>query len=123
MNTSRVTSNSKIDLRCTSGIVQILGLESGASESEWEFKEVVLLVEVVVEVVVVEVDVKLVADLVAQISPDEPSNISSLLAFEVSHASPQSVCAKDDALENILSMLITRDTSHLEMSPLKDDAE
>ena len=52
-------------------------------------REIVLLVEVVV---------KLAADLVAQISPDEPTNISSLSAFEVSHASPQSVCAKDEAL-------------------------
>ena len=47
--------------------------------------------------VVVEVVVKLVADSLAQIFPDEPSNISALLADEVSHL-PQSVCAKDDAL-------------------------
>ena len=40
---------------------------------------------------------KLVAVLVAQISPDEPTNISCLIAFEVSHA-PQSVRVKDDAL-------------------------
>ena len=47
--------------------------------------------------VVVEVVVKLVADSLAQIFPDEPSNISALLADEVSHL-PQSVCVKDDAL-------------------------
>ena len=68
--------------------MQDLGSEAGANESEWGLKELVLLVEVVV---------KLVADLVAQISPDEPTNISSLIAFEVSHL-PQSACAKDDAL-------------------------
>ena len=37
-----------------------------------------------------------VADSVSQIFPDEPSNMSILLASEVSHL-PQSVCAKDDA--------------------------
>ena len=73
---------------------------------------VLLLVVVVVEVLV----------LVVQISPGELSNIPSLSAVEVSHA-PQSVCAKDDAPENISSMLVTLDTSHLEMSLLNDDAE
>ena len=68
-------------------VFQDLGSEAGASESEWCVKEFLLLVDVVV---------MLVADLVAQISPDEPSNISSLVAFEVSHL-PQSACAKDDA--------------------------
>ena len=51
--------------------------------------------------VAVKVVVKLVADSVAdslvQIFPDEPSNMSSLLAFKVSHL-PQSTCANDDAL-------------------------
>ena len=60
--------------------------------------------------------------LVAQIRPDEPSNIPSLSAVEVNHA-PQSVCEKDDAPENIFPMLVTLDTSHLEMSALNDDAE
>ena len=60
--------------------------------------------------------------LVPQIRPDEPSNIPSLSAVEVYHA-PQSVCAKDDAPENISSMLVTLDTSHLERSLLNDDAE
>ena len=46
---------------------------------------------------VVKVVVKLVADSAVQIFPDEPSNMSSLLAFEVPHL-PQSACAKDDAL-------------------------
>ena len=58
-----------------------------------------------------------------QIRPDESSNIPSFFAFlEVYHA-PHSVCAKDDAPENICSMLVTLDTSHLERSPLNDDAE
>ena len=51
-------------------------------------KELVLLVEGVA---------KLVADSVSQIFPDEPTNISSLIAVELNHL-PQSVCAKDDAL-------------------------
>ena len=50
---------------------------------------------------VVKVVVTLVADSVVdslvQIFPDEPSNMFSLLAVEVSHL-PQSTCAKDDAL-------------------------
>ena len=41
--------------------------------------------------------VKLVADSVVHNFPDEPSNMSSLLASEVSHL-PQSACAKEDAL-------------------------
>ena len=59
--------------------------------------------------------------LVVQIRPDEPSNIPSLSAVEVSHA-PQSVCAKDDAPEKMFFMLVTLNTSHFEMSPLNDDA-
>ena len=85
----------------------------------------VLLVPVVVEVVSVLVEAVLEVVLlppVVQIRPDEPSNIPSLSAVEVSHA-PQSVCAKDDAPENISFMLATLDTSHLDMSPLNDDAE
>ena len=69
------------------------------------------------EVVVAEVLVLVVV----QIRPDEPSNISSLFAVEVIHA-PQSVCAKDDAPLNMMFMPVTPDTSHLEMSPLNDDA-
>ena len=57
-----------------------------------------------------------------QIRPDEPSNIPYLSAIEVCH-SPQRDCANDVALENISSMLVTLDTSHLEISPLNDDAE
>ena len=56
-----------------------------------------------------------------QIRPDEPANISSVVAVEVCH-SPQSVCANDDAPENISFILVTWDTSHLEMSPLNDEA-
>ena len=64
----------------------------------------------------------LLLDLVVQIRPDEPSNIPSFFADEVSHT-PPSVCANEDAPENISSMSVTLDTSHLEMSPLNDDAE
>ena len=94
-------------------IVQDLGSTAGASKSERGVKDLVLLVKVDVEVVV---------DSVVQIFPDEPTNIPSLSAVEVFHL-PQSACAKDEAPKNILSMLITLDTSHLEMSLLKDDAE
>ena len=55
---------------------------SGASESQWRVKDLALLV-------VVEVVVKLVADSLVQILPEEPSNMSSLLAFEILHL-PQS---------------------------------
>ena len=68
-------------------------------------------------VLVVEVTVVLAV----QRRPDESLNIPSLSAVEVIHT-PQSVCAKDDAPENISSMLITLDTFHLERSPLNDDA-
>ena len=44
----------------------------------------------------VEVVVKLVAESRVQICPDEPTNMSSLLAVEAIHL-PQSDCAKDDA--------------------------
>ena len=57
-----------------------------------------------------------------QICPDEPSNILSLSAVEVSHA-PQSACANDDAPANISSMSATLDTSHSERSLLNNDAE
>ena len=57
------------------------------------------------------------AILFAQSCTRELSNIPSLFAVDVNHA-PQSVCVKDDAPENISSMLVTLDTSHLETSPL-----
>ena len=75
------------------------------------------MVVVVVAELVLEVVVDVAFLLVLQIRPNEPSNIPSLTAVEVYH-SPQSVCAKDDAPENMMSMLVTLDTSHLEMSPL-----
>ena len=64
----------------------------------------------------------LLLDVALQIRPDEPSNIPSLLAVEVYHA-PQRVCVNDDARENIFPMVFTLHTSHLEISPLNDDAE
>ena len=66
--------------------------------------------------------VLLLLGVAVQIRPNERSNIPSLFAVEVIHA-PQRLCANDDAPENISSMVVTLDTSHLEMSPLNDDAE
>ena len=60
--------------------------------------------------------------LVAHSRPGESSNIPSLSAVEVYHA-PQSVCVKDEAPENMSAMVVTLDTSHLEISPLNDVAE
>ena len=60
-------------------------------------------------------------ELVPQIRPDESSNICSLFAVEVLHA-PQSVRAKDNAPTNICFMLVTWDTSHLDMRRLNDGA-
>ena len=65
--------------------------------------KVVLLSEKMVVVVAVLV--------VVPIRPGESSNILSLSAVEVLHAS-QSVCAKDDAPENMSRMLVTLDTAH-----------
>ena len=81
---------------------KILGHSKGDGEAR-VLIEVVLLLEV-------------------QIRPDEPSNILSLSAVEANQA-PQSVCAKDDAAKNMTFILVTLDTSHLEMSLLNDDAE
>ena len=52
--------------------------------------------------------------------PDEPSNMSVLLALDRTQAAPQSACLKAAAKRNILDMVITLDTSHFEMSPLND---
>jgi hypothetical protein len=60
--------------------------------------------------------------LFAQIRPNERWNILYSFAVEVSQT-PQSVCAKDEALLNISAILVTSDTSHLEISILNDDAE
>ena len=78
----------------------------------------VLLAEVVMGAVVEIVDVA------PQIPPDErePRNILVCFAVELLHV-PQSVCVKDLATANICSMLVTRDTSHLEMSQLNASAE
>ena len=51
-----------------------------------------------------------------------PSNMSSLLAFELTQAAPQSCCLNDAAFMNMQSILVTLDTSHFEMSALKDRA-
>ena len=67
------------------------------------------------------VGVRAVSSVVVQIRPSEKANISSVSAVEVCH-SPQRVCANDDAPKNICFMLVTLNTSHLEMSPLNDEA-
>ena len=54
--------------------------------------------------------------------PGDFLNISNLFAVEVTHT-PLSVCSKDDVPENIITMSVTLETSHLERSPLNDDAE
>ena len=55
---------------------------------------------------------------VRDIDPDEPVNMSFFIAFERTHAGPQSSCLNDTASQNSRFMLITLDTSHLEMSLL-----
>ena len=60
---------------------------------------------------------------VREIDPNDPTNISFLLAFEWTQAALQSFCVNEAALLNMLSMLVTLDTSHLEMSPLNDDTD
>ena len=75
-------------------LVHDLGSTPGASEAEWRLKNFVLLV---IAKVVVTLVVDSVVDSLVQNFPDEPSNMFSLLASEVSHL-PQSTCAKDDAL-------------------------
>ena len=56
------------------------------------------------------------------IDPDELTNMSFWLALELAQAAPQSCWLNDPAFENMLSMLVTLDTSHFEMSQLNDDA-
>ena len=59
---------------------------------------------------------------VRDIDPGDPVNMLSLLAFELTQSSPQIFFLKDVAKRNISSMLVTLDTSHLEISPVNDDA-
>ena len=68
------------------------------------------------------VGVEVLVLVIVQIRPGEPSNMFCFSAVEVLH-SPQSVCVNDDALLNMPIMVVTLDTSHLETSPLNDDAE
>ena len=53
------------------------------------------------------------------IFPDEPVNIRSLLAVDVCHL-PQKVLENAFASQNMVPMLVTLDTSHLEISPLNN---
>ena len=59
---------------------------------------------------------------VSDIDPDEPANIELLLAFEWTQAAPQSFCLNDVACRNMSFILVTFETSHIEMEPLKDVA-
>ena len=79
---------------------------------------VVVVMERVVVVVVVMDRVLDDMHTVLDIDPDVVENISALLACEWTQAAPQSVWLNDTALENMLSMLVTLETSHLEMSML-----
>ena len=54
------------------------------------------------------------------IDPDEPANMSVLIAFELDQAVPQRSRLKDPAFRNIFLMLITLDISQFEMSPSND---
>ena len=60
--------------------------------------------------------------LVEHIDPDEPTNMSVSSAFEWIQAYPQSVWLKDVAPKNIFNIEVTRDTSQLDRSVLKDVA-
>ena len=53
-----------------------------------------------------------------EIDPDEPVNMPTFFALDRTQTVLQSFCLKDVAPANIKSMLVTFDTSHLEMSPL-----
>ena len=55
---------------------------------------------------------------VLDIDPAEPSNIAVLLAFEWTQGASQSFRLNDFAWRNIESILVTRDTSHFDTSPL-----
>ena len=56
------------------------------------------------------------------IDPWEPSNIEVLVAFDCTQSTPQSFCSNAAASLNIVSISVTLETSHFEMSPLKDVA-
>ena len=60
---------------------------------------------------------------VFDIDPGESSNMSSFIAFELTHAAPHSVCWKERAPLNIDCMLVTWDTAQLDRSWLKDSAK
>ena len=59
---------------------------------------------------------------VFDIDPDDPANISFLLAFEWTQVAPQIWCLNDAAPINMLCMLVTLDTSHFEISTSNDFA-
>ena len=59
---------------------------------------------------------------VLDIDPDEPANMTFFVAFEWTQALPQSCRLNTIAPRNMLSMLLTLDTSHFEMSRSNDRA-
>ena len=59
---------------------------------------------------------------VLEMDPGEPSNMTVLLAFEWTQGASQSFRLNDFAWRNIESILITRDTSHFDTSPLNVNA-
>ena len=84
-----------------------------------------LLVEEARVVVVVEAEtaaVVVVTHAVCDIDPLDPSNMLSFFTLELTQAAPQSSWLKDVAPENMYCMSVTRDTSHLDRSWLKDFA-
>ena len=56
------------------------------------------------------------------IDPEEPANILVFVAFEWTHAPPQSLRLKTVAPPNMPDISYTFDTSHFDRSPLNDDA-
>ena len=61
-----------------------------------------------------------VGQTVDDIEPFESENMSFLFAFECTQATPHSLYWKAEACQNMLSMLVTADTSHFDRSWLKE---
>ena len=66
----------------------------------------------------VDVDLHIVRD----IDPDDAAKIKAFFACDWTQAVPQSFCLNDFALRNMADMSSTLETSHIEMSPLKEPA-
>ena len=59
---------------------------------------------------------------VSDMEPGDLANMEIIDAFELTHAAPHSVCWKEYACANINCISVTRDTSQLDRSWLKDVA-